>query len=83
MSPPPSLRSPGLPVCLQGHVHGILLKSESKKNPVLESDHRILLRIKGKELWVHGEPWMNLKGIRNSEKREPISEITSCMIPFI
>lgn len=50
---------------------------------MLESDHRILLRIKGKELWVHGEPWMDLKGIRLSEKREPISEITSCMIPFI
>ena len=50
---------------------------------MLESDHRILLRIKGKEFWVHGEPWMDLKGIRLREKREPISKVTNCVSPFI
>ena len=50
---------------------------------MLESDHRIVLRIKGKELWVHGEPWMDLKGIRLREKREPISKVTNCVILFI
>ena len=49
---------------------------------MLESDHRILLRIKGKELWVHGEPWMDLKGIRLREKRQSPT-VTLLMIPFL
>ena len=39
--------------------------------------------IKRKELLIHTITFMDLKGIKPSEKQKPVVNVILCMIPFI